>query len=447
MNEVLKTGYSAIFIFLLLIVSRISYSSENDEYQSFSATDSLSLKAIISEIIRSHPTVKSAEEALNNADARIGLAKTGNYPFIDFSANLSNLGPVTTISIPDMGTFKLFPENNYSAGINYRQVVYDFGRTRQSIALETQNKAIDETALEQTKQKISAIAVSNFYTLAFLQDAIKIKDEQLVTLNEHLKYVETLKSTGSANEFQVLSTKVKISTVESQKVDLTAALTMQQSFLNSLLGLSDKNIPLVKKELLVELPVIPGDSLFSFAFKNRDEVIMNNEKVSQAQIRYELTKSYKKPVLSLMGTGGAKNGYLPDLNAVRANYVVGAGFLVPIFDAQKTKFNLRQVESSIISLNYQNETTKRNITSEVVEAKVYMKAALQKVNEFELQLQQALKAYTLAEVSFRAGTISNLDLLDTNTSVSESRLLLLKARIDYAASIYRLKAALGERLY
>ena len=62
-------------------------------------------------------------------------------------------------------------------------------------------------------------------------------------------------------------------------------------------------------------------------------------------------------------------------------------------------------------------------------------------------LTQALKAYSLAETSFKSGTITNLDLLDANTSVSESRLMLLKARIDYAVSIYKLKAALGERLY
>jgi outer membrane protein TolC len=72
---------------------------------------------------------------------------------------------------------------------------------------------------------------------------------------------------------------------------------------------------------------------------------------------------------------------------------------------------------------------------------------MQKEQQFKLQLEQAQKAYSLAETSFRSGTITNLELLDANTAVSESRLMLLKARIEYAASIYRLKTALGERLY
>jgi outer membrane protein len=81
------------------------------------------------------------------------------------------------------------------------------------------------------------------------------------------------------------------------------------------------------------------------------------------------------------------------------------------------------------------------------DAEVYMLASEKKVTQYNLQLEQAIKAYLLAETSFKAGVITNLDLLDSNTSVSESRLLLLKAKIDYSASIYKLKAALVERLY
>jgi outer membrane protein TolC len=83
----------------------------------------------------------------------------------------------------------------------------------------------------------------------------------------------------------------------------------------------------------------------------------------------------------------------------------------------------------------------------VSEAIAYMDLAVQKMKQQELQLDQAIKANELAETSFRSGIITNLDLLDANTSLSQSRLMLLKSKIDYVVSIYRLKAALGMRLY
>ena len=446
MNRLNKYRTCILMIALALIASLSANSQDNQGSVAVVKSDSLSLKSLIEEVISTHPTVKGAEEALKNADARIGAARAAYYPVVDANANYSNIGPVMKIYIPSMGTFQLYPENNYSATINFRQVIYDFGRTKTNIELENEGRIIGEKTLDQVRQKMAIATVNNFYTLAFLQHAIKIMDEQLATLQAHLKYIETLKSTGSATDYQVLSTKVKISTAESQKSDLVAALAIQQAYLCSLTG-NNNRIPVVKEELDVIAPVVSGDSLLSFAYHNRDEMAINHEKAVLAGLRYQLTKTIDKPVISFLAAGGAKNGYLPDLNQLKANYAVGVGISVPIFDGMKTKYNLQQAESAINSLHFENEGTQRSITSEIREAEEYVISAKQKEMQFQLQLEQAQEAYTLAETSFRSGVITNLELLDANTTVSQSMLMLLKARIDYAASIYRLKASLGERLY
>jgi outer membrane protein TolC len=447
MNSISKYRTIVLFSFLaILFPGRLICQPEATALNE-GTSDSLSLQAIIAGIITNHPTIKSAEEALNNADARIGLARTGYYPQVDLNSNYANQGPVIKLKIPDMGTFSLFPENNYSATINYKQVIYDFGRTRQNIGIENESRIIGEQALEQVKQKMSLAAVNSFYTLAFLQRAVKIKDEELDALRNHLKFIETLKSTGSATDYQVLSTKVKISSVESQKVDLLAAISIQQSYLNCLAGFDDRNRPVVREELNIREPAVANDSLLSFAFSNRDEILMNKEKADLAGMKYDLIKLMNKPVISFVASGGAKNGYIPDLNRLRPNYVVGAGITIPIFDGFRTKYNLLQARSALNTIEYETENAKKNITTEVREAHEYMKSARQKIVQSELQLEQALKACSLAETSFGSGVITNLELLDANTAVSESRLMLLKARIDHTASIYRLKAALGERIY
>ena len=446
MNRLNKYRTCILMIALALIASLSANSQDNQGSVAVVKSDSLSLKSLIEEVISTHPTVKGAEEALKNADARIGAARAAYYPVVDANANYSNIGPVMKIYIPSMGTFQLYPENNYSATINFRQVIYDFGRTKTNIELENEGRIIGEKTLDQVRQKMAIATVNNFYTLAFLQHAIKIMDEQLATLQAHLKYIETLKSTGSATDYQVLSTKVKISTAESQKSDLVAALAIQQAYLCSLTG-NNNRIPVVKEELDVIAPVVSGDSLLSFAYHNRDEMAINHEKAVLAGLRYQLTKTTDKPVISFLAAGGAKNGYLPDLNQLKANYAVGVGISVPIFDGMKTKYNLQQAESAINSLHFENEGTQRSITSEIREAEEYVISAKQKEMQFQLQLEQAREAYSLAETSFRSGVITNLELLDANTTVSQSMLMLLKARIDYAASIYRLKASLGERLY
>jgi outer membrane protein len=437
----------SIILTVSILISGVVNGQALTNNREVTSGDSLSLKYIIDRVVSTYPTVKVAEEAINYADARIGMARTGYKPEFDLTAAYSNIGPVVKLAIPDMGTFELYPENNYSAGVNVKQVIYDFGRTKTNVSLENENKSISEQSLEQVKQRLSMLAISNFYTLAFLQAAIKIKQEELDALKEHLSYVEKKVATGSSTEYEVLTTKVRISAVESQEVDLNAALTNQQSVLNSLLGNDQSVSPVVKTELAVFIPVITSDSVLSYAYHNRDEMLINKKRTSAAELRYQIAGLQNKPMINFQASGGAKNGYIPDLYKITPNYVVGLGLRVPIYDGSKTRYNRLQAQSAITSVSYETEYTKRTISTEISEAETYMFSAGKKVNQYELQLEQAMKAYSLAQISFKSGSITNLDLLDSNTSVSESRLLLLKARIDYAASVYKLKAAMGERLY
>ncbi len=120
---------------------------------------------------------------------------------------------------------------------------------------------------------------------------------------------------------------------------------------------------------------------------------------------------------------------------------------VPIFDGKRSKYNLAQAKSAIVVNDQETEYTRRTIVNEVVESAANVKASQKKVEQSELQLRQATEAYKLAQNRFASGVITNLELLDGSTAVSESRLMLLKSKIDYTVNLFKLKSAVGERLY
>jgi len=215
--------------------------------------DSLSLNAIISEVTANHPMVKKAMEDLNVSDAKIGLAESNYLPNVDFASSYSRMGPISTITIPDMGSFSFVPHDNYSAAINVDQTVYDFGKTEKGVLLEKQGKELTLRSVEQVKQKLSQAVIANFYTLVYLQEALKIKDEQLKTLNEHLAFIRKKQETGSATQYEILTTEVRISTIENQKTDLETARQVQVCQINSLLSKHGSTVQKVKKELKIEV--------------------------------------------------------------------------------------------------------------------------------------------------------------------------------------------------
>lgn len=435
---------------MISVLISISIFSINQVYSQNSETqkgDSLTLNQVIKEVIQNYPTIKASEEALNTADAKINLAKSGYYPDVDLTANYSRIGPAPTLTFPGLGTFQLYPENNYATSINLRQNIYDFGKTDKAVSVENVGKELSAESLEMVKQKLALSVTNNFYAILYLQKAISIKQQQLNTLNEHLDFINKKKETGSAIEYEIISTQVKISSVESQKLDLEGALKIQISILNSFLGRPNEAPCNVTDNLIETSPQIAKDSILTTAFNHRDEMLMAQTKVNMAELKYNLVKTQNYPVLSLIVQGGFKNGYVPDLNKFQANYVAGIGLRVPIFDANRTKYNKSLAKSTILTTNLETDITKRTISNEVIESETNMEVDKKKVTQFEMQLKQAQKALTLAKVSFSAGTITNLDLLDATSSVSECQLLLIKSKIDYILSIYKLNAAIGKRLY
>jgi outer membrane protein len=473
-NTTLKMTLHMLTKAFIICILSINASGQEIKTENYipSTNDSLTLNQLISKIIQNYPSIKEAEEALNAADAKIGLAKAGYLPYVDVSGSYSRIGPIPGIDLSNVfsgiyntfssqflkdpnappfnmkgGKIDMVPANNYSASLNYNQTIFDFGKTKKDIDVASENKHLVQMTIEQIKQKMSMTATATFYILLYIQESIKIKDEELKNLQSHLDYVQKKKESGSATQYEILTTQVRISNVESQKIDLETNWKVQLSIINSLLGQSEKTELHVKKELATKVPEVDNDSLVSYAISHRDEMKIVEEKSTVAELQYKLTKSQTNPTINLFGTAGEKNGYFPDLNKMNFNYAAGVSLRIPIFDATHKRNNLLLAKSNIQNYGYETEITRRNITNEVVESEANVLASQHKINQFKLQLDLAEKALSLAEINFKAGVITNLDMLDATTTVAESRLSLLKANIDYIASIYKLKTALGERLY
>jgi len=128
----------------------------------------------------------------------------------------TRLGPAEKLTFPGLGTFNLYPVDNYSASLNIAENIYDFGKTAKNIDYAIEIKNLSQLSVEQVKQKLASAVTLLYYTVVYLQEAIIINQEQIKTLNEHLDFIQKKEASGSATQYEILSTKVKISTVESQ---------------------------------------------------------------------------------------------------------------------------------------------------------------------------------------------------------------------------------------
>lgn len=442
----MKLNNLRLLTFLIFSVLFIRGAKGQNNIKDFTS-DSVDLQLVVKSVLETHPSVLKAEEAINSVEAGIGLAKAAWYPDVDLGAGYTRIGPVPAISVPGLGSFDMAPANNYNTSLNIHQTVYDFSKTKTNIAVAESGKEIAEKNIDLVKQRLSILVITNYYSMAYLQEAIHIKEIQLGILEQHLDFVTRKKETGSATDYEILSTNVRISSAKNQKMDLETALDNQTAILNSLLGLPENTRIKVKNHLVPQQVNDGSDSLISYAIEHRNELTLIELRKKQAELRLQSLKIANNPVVSAFASGGIKNGYFPDLNQPKANYAAGIGIKVPIFTTYRHRYILQMATSDINSIKDDVEANRREISSEVYQNAANLRASKRKINQSELQLEQAEEARRLADLSFKAGTLTNLDLLDSESLEAESRLNLIKAKIDYMVNVSKLEISLGNQGY
>jgi outer membrane protein len=437
-------------IFALCIIAlalvKISTGQNSTSTAGFTG-DSVDIQLVVKKVVETHPAVMKAEEAINSVEAGIGMARSAYYPDIDLGAAYTRIGPVPSISVPNLGSFDMAPADNYNATVNVRQTVYDFSKTKTNIQVAETGKEIAEKNIDLVKQRLSMLTITSYYVLAYLQEAIHIKEVQLGILEKHLDFVTRQKETGSATDYEILSTKVRISNAKNQKLDLQTAHDNQVAVLNSLLGFPESTKIVVKNRLAIQPVEMQYDSLISYAIIHRNELALASLRRKQAELRLQSVKFENNPTISAYASGGVKDGYFPELTAPKMNYVAGLGIRVPIFTATRHKYQLMSATSDINSIKEDIELSRREISSEVFQNATSLQSARNKIEQSELQLEQAQEALKLAALRYQAGTLTNLDLLDNESYEAESKLVLMKAKIDYLISSARLEISIGKQVY
>lgn len=405
--------------------------------------DILELSTVIERVLTTYPTVDQAKEALKTAEEQIRQSRSGWRPVVSGTASYLWMEPISTMKF-DGHVVDLGMRNNYDVGVNVSQVLYDFGKNRPKIESARLQEEYVWIKNEELYQSLALQAIQSYYLTGFARKAIAIKQEELANYTRLLEEMGVKKETGSATEFDVLNTRVKHSATETELQTLYANRNTQQvnlslladTLVNERVLLADVSLPLFPVETLAELVRAGVEKRPEMvAARKQLDIAVQNEKLS--------TREYN-PTLEASASAGAKNGYQPHLDRLKMNYTVGATLRVPIYDAGNRRSEKVIGQSRTVQADATIRLMAKQVENEIVGYYNDIASSKSKIELLTLQVQVAQKAYRQAEVNYRTGAITNLELLTSSTNVTNAKLQLEQERINYTITFYRLMVAVGK---
>lgn len=271
------------FIILFLMISGITIYPQNKGIP-------IDLNKAVQFTVQRYPLILQLSKQADIVDARVGQLKSNYLPSIDADFSYTRLGPVQKFEFGALSA-QLYPENNYDAHIGVGYTVYDFGKRDAQLNLVSSNKNAALDNVEMVKNNLAYQAIQAYYSILFLKESLKLKDEQLNNLNIHLQNTVAKVKSGSATDFDTLTTNVKISTVLNQKIDIENEIKKQEIQLRTLMGMTpDARIDVTGKFYVTKINY-NADSLIQIAMKERSDLKIAHDNEITANL-HEIVKKF-----------------------------------------------------------------------------------------------------------------------------------------------------------
>jgi outer membrane protein len=411
----------------------------------------LSLADTLNTALAQNATILKAKNDLEASHGVVVQTRAVALPQVVASGQYKTTEPQ---AVENMGTFSQ-PQQNWNSGLQIVQNIYMGGKLvaaiRAADATKQQAVAVYRTAVADMLLQVRLA----YYDVLLAAQQITVREASVKLLQKELEDQQHRYDAGTVPHFNVLRAEVAVA---NERPALIQARNNYRITKNNLANLLGYDLP---RDIWEDVPLNLTDTLDTAPF-----AVNLPDAIQQALAsRTELTVARKSIELHKLNVVSAKAGYQPIVSVFAGYDWFNAKFTAPveldhdisgwnagaqlnwnIFDGALTAGKVTQAkalyqksQTDLVDQSRQIELAVRTAYSEFIQARETLESQA-KVQE------QADEALREANARAEAGTGTQLDVLDAETSLTQARTTQIQAQHDYVAARARLERAIGADL-
>lgn len=321
------------------------------------------------------------------------------------------------------------------------------------------------------KFKLQREAILQFYRVLAAQLLEQVAQQNIVTLEDHLKNMTLMKKVGSATQFDVLKVQVQLSNAQAELLNIQDNISLEKNKLAILMGKANET-----RTIMGEFPTfdaawiqqtintlnaensnlqnnaitVSADHIDQIDHEHRLDLValqlkeMGYEQLVTAQNRHWVPKIY---LFGQYQSYNNRSDQFDDFNLYRDAYQVGIGLSWNIFDgfASSGKAQEALQQRSLATIELAEQRTKKLQNLALWQRKLNYAALLTKTKSNEVQ--QATESLRLAQAGLKVGTRTNKDLLDAENELFNAQAAMVQSKLDTVEALIQLELSSGSVLY
>jgi multidrug efflux system outer membrane protein len=411
------------------------------------------LSGLIERALQQNHDVKRALARVLEGRAFVMSAAAGLYPQMNLSSSYSNIA-VSKNTLAGLGLAtgrqpgsQVFASPGtsfdlWNSALDLRWEMDFWGRIRRG----REAAVADAQAIEQDARAVALTLISDvgqsYFRIRELDEQRDIATRALTVRQEYLEIIQKRASVGLASDFDVKRTEVLVAEAAGLIPDLARTRTVELHRLEVLTGMSPGSLSLHSKALraIVIQPDIPV-GLPSQLLERRPDILQAESTLVASNARIGQARAYFFPTLSITGQGGLQSVEFSNwFTGNSSNYSIGPSIILPIFQGGTNLARLDSAESRHVQMLESYQQTILQAFREVADLLTSLSARADQLARQREQLSAAQESVRLADVRYRKGLVTYLDVLDAQRTAlaAETQLVLTeRTRLTDMVSLFK----------
>ena len=404
----------------------------------------LNLEQCVELALKYQPLLQASQASIAAQKARVEQALAAYYPQINFNStyntSTTNFSTVGGGAIRSGGNSWSFTDI-VSLGPSLNQLIYDFGRTANTVKINRETRSASEQDLQTTIQTVVLNVKQTYYGVLQTLALIKVAEDTLDQNQKRLEQAKGFYEAGTRPKIDVTNAEVNLANVQLSLIRARNNYQVARANLNNAMGLREDLNFAIEESLEFKPKGVALEEILQSAYGRRPEILQIKARQRSQEASVELARSSYYPTLS----GNASNLYRTDRppRDFDWDWSFGVVLTVPIFSGYSTPAQIAEAKANLKNLEAQEETLRQNIRLEAEQAYLSRKEAVERITVTEKTLDQAKENYDLASGRYQVGVGQPLEITDAEVLLANARANHIQALYDFKVAEARIDRAMG----
>lgn len=305
--------------------------------------------------------------------------------------------------------------------------------------------------LDLSKEELNRVAAATilsvkkaFYGVLLTKSLLEIAEASFSNAQDNLANVRAYHQQGLVSEFDMLQAEVRVENIRPLVLQMRNMLDNAKNGLKLVLGLDQNAVIDVSGELKYQKEIFPDEiSASASAMENNYGIKSLYLKKQVDEEFIALDRSEYWPALYAFGNYSYAGSGEEWKFQTYSSAIVGLSLSMNLFTGMKTKNRVEQSTIGLLQTEQQINQTKDKISVGVKMKLLDLKRVEGTIEAQERNVNLAKRAYEIANIRYREGTGSQLEIQNADVALQQARTNLLQSIYDYVIAKSELDELLG----